>query len=167
MGNLLQNFNRLFMATVLASAAVLWSTLSSAESVGVVYHIDDAKNGRFALHLAEDHLSINPDMQIAVVTYAAGVDFLLKGAKDKRARLYEPDVQALMEKGVFTVMSIAPGVLIILYFDLSAKLCTKGELWYRGFSTTQYLFSLCVSAWLRQSLPEKHPTYWMGELLLV
>ena len=100
MGNLLQNFNRLFMATVLASAAVLWSTLSSAESVGVVYHIDDAKNGRFALHLAEDHLSINPDMQIAVVTYAAGVDFLLKGAKDKRGQLYEPDVQALMEKGV-------------------------------------------------------------------
>ena len=98
------------MATLLAGATVFWFTIASADSVGVVYHIDDAKNGRFALHLAEGHLSINPEMQIAIVTYAAGVDFLLKAAKDKKGRLYETDLQALIKKGVhFRVCSATLG----------------------------------------------------------
>lgn len=110
MSNSLRRFHRLLIATILASIAMLWSALASAESVGVVYHIDDARNGRFALHLAEDHLSINPDIQIAVVTYATGVDFLLKGAKDKKGRLYEPEVQSLLKKGVhFRVCSATLG----------------------------------------------------------
>ena len=97
MGNSLQKFDSLFIATVLACTALLWSTVSSADSVGVVYHIDDAKSGRFALHLAEDHLSINPDIKIAIVTYAAGVDFLLEGAKDKRGQhpIQQPRLQRL------------------------------------------------------------------------
>jgi hypothetical protein len=110
MGKLYRRSSCWLMAVILANILVFWSVIASAESVGVVYHIDDTRNGRFALHLAEDHLSINPDMQIAVVAYAAGVDFLLKGAEDKRGRLYKPDVQALMEKGVqFRVCSATLG----------------------------------------------------------
>ena len=106
MSRSIESFRGLLSATLLASIAILWSTSSSAEKEGVVYHIDDTRNGRFALHLAEDHLSINPDMQIAIVTYAGGVDFLLKGAK----RLYETDVQALIGKGVnFHVCSATLG----------------------------------------------------------
>lgn len=103
--SLLRNIGKLLLAASLVPVLLSWSATSSAESVGVVYHIDDAANGRFALHLAKDHLSINPDMQIA-----AGVDFLLKGAEDRNGRPYEPDVQSLLEKGVhFSVCSATLG----------------------------------------------------------
>ncbi|WP_461516819.1 DsrE family protein [Porticoccus sp.] len=72
----------------------------AATAVKVVYHIDDASTGRFALHIAEDHIKANPNMQIAMVAYAGGVDFLLKGATDKRGNAYEPDVKALLASGV-------------------------------------------------------------------
>lgn len=76
----------------------------------VVYHIDDARNGRFALHLAADHLAIDPGIRIAVVTYAAGVDFLLKGELDRERRPYGPDVKTLMDNGVvFKVCSATLG----------------------------------------------------------
>lgn len=66
----------------------------------VVYHLDDTRNGRFALVLAKDHLEINPNTKVSIVAYAAGVDFLLKGATDKKDKAYMDDVQALMDKGV-------------------------------------------------------------------
>ena len=79
-------------------------TVVSAESFGrdmkVVYHLDDARNGRFALHIAADHLAINPDIRIAVVAYAAGVDFLVAGATDRKGEAYAPAVEALRAKGV-------------------------------------------------------------------
>ena len=76
----------------------------------VVYHLDDTRNGRFALHLARDHLEINPDTKISIVAYAAGVDFLLKGAVDKHDRAYEDDIRALMDKGVrFKICSATLG----------------------------------------------------------
>jgi len=110
MNNSFREFYGALIAAILAVTVIFWSAVASAEPVGVVYHIDDARNGRFALHLAEDHLSINPDMKIAVVAYAAGIDFLLKGAKDKKGRLYEPEVQSLMKSGVqFRVCSTTLG----------------------------------------------------------
>ncbi|GAA5191164.1 DsrE family protein [Ferrimonas gelatinilytica] len=66
----------------------------------VLYHIDDARMGRFALHLAADHLELDPQIAITVVAYAAGVDFLLQGEQDRQQRLYASDVQALMARGV-------------------------------------------------------------------
>ncbi|MFW1676632.1 DsrE family protein [Pontibacter sp. JAM-7] len=72
----------------------------TATPIKVVYHIDDASVGRFALAIAADQLQTNPQMQIAMVTYAAGVDFLLQDAKDSKGRPYAPAVQALLEQGV-------------------------------------------------------------------
>ena len=94
--------------TMLARAAgvllILVAPLAVADSdtseIRVVYHMDDARSGRFALHIAEDQLKTNADMKIAVVAYAGGVDFLLKGARDKDGVPYEPAIQDLISKGV-------------------------------------------------------------------
>jgi hypothetical protein len=116
MGNLLQNFNRLFMATVLASAAVLWSTLSSAESVGVVYHIDDAKNGRFALHLAEDHLSITRICKLLSSPTRQALIFFSRVPKIK-----EGDFTSPMYKPCWRKVSIFESVLQPLGFGIFQK----------------------------------------------
>lgn len=73
---------------------------SDTEEMRVVYHMDDARSGRFALHIAEDQLKTNANMKIAVVAYAGGVDFLLKGARDKDGVPYEPAIRDLISKGV-------------------------------------------------------------------
>ena len=49
----------------------------------VVYHIDSAATqATKGLRNIRNHLDVAPDTQIIVVTHAAGVDFLMEGAKD-------------------------------------------------------------------------------------
>lgn len=51
----------------------------------VVYHIDDAaEQATRALRSIRNHLDSVPDAKIIVVTHAAGVDFLMEGARDAR-----------------------------------------------------------------------------------
>jgi intracellular sulfur oxidation DsrE/DsrF family protein len=67
----------------------------------VVYHINEgmaqASNG---LRNIGNHLEVNPDAKIVVVTHAQGVDFLMKGAKDKNGAKYEDLVEQLKQRGV-------------------------------------------------------------------
>jgi intracellular sulfur oxidation DsrE/DsrF family protein len=67
----------------------------------VVYHLnsglEQASNG---LRNIRNHLEVNPKAQIVVVTHAQGVDFLMKGIKDKNGNRYEDIVQNLKEHGV-------------------------------------------------------------------
>jgi hypothetical protein len=67
----------------------------------VVYHFSDgveqASNG---LRNIGNHLEVNPDAKIVVVTHALGVDFLMKGAKDKNGAKYEDLVEQLRQRGV-------------------------------------------------------------------
>jgi intracellular sulfur oxidation DsrE/DsrF family protein len=62
----------------------------------VVYHInegfDQASNG---LRNIGNHLEVNPSAKIVVVSHAKGVDFLMKGAKDKNGSKYEDLVERL------------------------------------------------------------------------
>ena len=86
------------------------AAIAGTGATKVVYHIDDTRNGRFALHLAEDHVTIDPGIKIRVVAYAAGVDFLLSGEKDRYEKPYPPDVETLIRKGVeFRVCSATLG----------------------------------------------------------
>ena len=67
----------------------------------VVYHVNDgfaqASNG---LRNIGNHLEVNPDAKIVVVTHALGVDFLMKGAKDKNGAKYEDLVERFKQRGV-------------------------------------------------------------------
>jgi intracellular sulfur oxidation DsrE/DsrF family protein len=67
----------------------------------VVYHVNEgmaqASNG---LRNINNHLEVNPDAKIVVVTHAQGVDFLMKGAKDANGNKYEDLVERLKQRGV-------------------------------------------------------------------
>ncbi|HUL91240.1 MAG TPA: DsrE family protein [Burkholderiales bacterium] len=66
----------------------------------VVYHFDSgysqASNGLRNLY---NHLEVDPQAKIVAVAHAAGVDFLMEGAKDALG-LFDARVQDLMGKGV-------------------------------------------------------------------
>ena len=54
---------------------------------------------RFAALAAEDR-KVNPGAKIIVVSHAQGVDFLMKGAKDRNGNKYEDLVEQLKQRGV-------------------------------------------------------------------
>ncbi|HSD60919.1 MAG TPA: DsrE family protein [Burkholderiales bacterium] len=94
---------------VLASTALLiaaWATSASAGPQGpaepdkVVYHVNDSANATAALRNIGNHLEVNPQAKIVVVTHAQGVDFLMEGAKDKNGNPYNIPVEELAGKGV-------------------------------------------------------------------
>ena len=93
------------MKKIVAVLAVL-AALSGCAAVGerqdkVVYHINDglaqATNG---LRNIGNHLEVNPKAKIVVVSHAQGVDFLMKGAKDRNGNMYEDLVERLKMRGV-------------------------------------------------------------------
>lgn len=92
------------LVTLLLAAFITISVPAQSEPAGTsikaVYHIDDVSAGRFALHIAADQMQANPNLQIAMVAYAGGVNFLLKNATDKHGNAYEPAVRALLVNGV-------------------------------------------------------------------
>jgi intracellular sulfur oxidation DsrE/DsrF family protein len=76
-------------------------SLGGKQQDKVVYHINEglaqASNG---LRNIGNHLEVNPDAKIVVVSHAQGVDFLMKGAKDKNGARYEDVVERLKQRGV-------------------------------------------------------------------
>ena len=67
----------------------------------VVYHIDDAATqGLKGLRNIRNHLDVDPQAKITVVTHANGVDFLLEGAKDPSGGAFAGPVAALVARGV-------------------------------------------------------------------
>ena len=67
----------------------------------VVYHIDDAATqGLKGLRNIRNHLDVDPQAKITVVTHANGVDFLIEGAKDPSGGAFAGPVAALVARGV-------------------------------------------------------------------
>ena len=93
------------LATVLAAASLLLggcatNLASNSHPDNVVYHVNDAVNATATLRNIGNHLEVNPQAKIVVVTHAQGVDFLMEGAKDKNGSLYAGPVAALKARGV-------------------------------------------------------------------
>ena len=91
-------------AKIVSIVTVVLSLLGSAaaaDPVKVIYHVNEgleqASNG---LRNIRNHLSVDPTAKIVVVTHAAGINFLLEGAKDKNGNPYEIIVDDLTAKGV-------------------------------------------------------------------
>lgn len=92
---------------VLGGCALLLGVAGCATNGGgggqdrVVYHINEgvaqASNG---LRNIGNHLEVNPNAKIVVVSHALGVDFMMKGAKDKNGNKYEDLVEQLKTRGV-------------------------------------------------------------------
>lgn len=96
-------------ASVLASVMVAGALLlggcatditASVHPDKVVYHVNDSVNATAALRNIGNHLDVNPQAQITVVTHALGVDFLMDGARDKNGNPYNVAVETLVGRGV-------------------------------------------------------------------
>ena len=102
--------NALRAALATAAAATLGLALptaalaqTAAAGDKVVYHIDNTEaQATKGLRNIRNHLDVAPDTKIVVVTHAAGIDFLMEGAKDKANPNieYGPLVSALVARGV-------------------------------------------------------------------
>lgn len=67
----------------------------------VVYHFSEGlEQAGSGLRYMLNQLEVDPEAKIAAVAHAAGVDFLLKGAKDKNGNKYEDRVERLALSGV-------------------------------------------------------------------
>ena len=95
---------RMFAAAAcvtLLGLAACASTTAGGGQDRVVYHFSDglaqASNG---LRNINNHLEVNPNAKIVVVSHALGVDFMMKGAKDKNGNKYEDLVEQLVQRGV-------------------------------------------------------------------
>jgi intracellular sulfur oxidation DsrE/DsrF family protein len=87
------------LAVITSARAAAGATQESEDKV--VYHLSDgleqASNG---LRNVGNHLEVNPNAKIVVVSHARGVDFLMKDAKDKNGAKYEDLVEQLKLRGV-------------------------------------------------------------------
>ncbi|MDZ4252001.1 MAG: DsrE family protein [Sulfuritalea sp.] len=93
------------LACMLAASALLFGgcatdMTSSVYPDKVVYHINDSSSATAALRNISNHLDVNPQAQIVVVTHALGVDFLMEEARDKNGNPYNIPVETLTERGV-------------------------------------------------------------------
>jgi intracellular sulfur oxidation DsrE/DsrF family protein len=93
------------MRTVLIAAALTAASLCASAAPGdpvkVVYHMnEDVDRAPQALRNVRNHLSVDPKAKIVFVSHAAGINFLMKEAKDKNGNPFDVTVQDLKSKGV-------------------------------------------------------------------
>ena len=88
------------LAVLAASAAMLVSA-APGDPIKVVYHMNEGVDkAPQMLRNIRNHLTADPKAKIVVVTHAAGINFLLKDAKDANGNPFEVAVQDLVSKGV-------------------------------------------------------------------
>jgi len=91
---------RWLLAVVLAGVAMT-AVAAAGDPVKVVYHMNEgAEHAPQMLRNIRNHLNADPKAKIVVVAHAAGVDFLLRDAKDANGNPFEVTVQDLVSRGV-------------------------------------------------------------------
>jgi intracellular sulfur oxidation DsrE/DsrF family protein len=89
-----------FLAACLASIA-LTAAAAPGEPIKVVYHMNEGvERAPQAIRNIRNHLTADPTAKIVVVSHAAGINFLLRDAKDPSGNPFEVAVQDLVSKGV-------------------------------------------------------------------
>ena len=95
------------MAKLLAAALLVatgYAATPDTNPVGpdnVVYHLNSGlEQASDGLRNIRNHLEVNPKAHIVVVAHARGVDYLMKGAKDKNGNPFDAAVEQLVNQGV-------------------------------------------------------------------
>ena len=95
------------MRTIFLLLAAMFAACAfaqKADPVGedkVVYHLNSGlEQASDGIRNIRNHLEVNPKAKIVVVAHAQGVDYLMKGMKDKNGNPYETIVQDLVDQGV-------------------------------------------------------------------
>ena len=92
---------RTLLAAAVLAAASLGAYAAPGDPVKVVYHMnEDVDRAPQALRNVRNHLSVDPKAKIVFVSHAAGINFLMKDAKDKNGNPFDVTVQDLKSKGV-------------------------------------------------------------------
>lgn len=85
----------------IVAAAALSAVAAPGEPVKVVYHMNEGvERAPQAIRNIRNHLTADPKAKIVVVSHAAGINFLMKDAKDANGNPFEVAVQDLKSKGV-------------------------------------------------------------------
>lgn len=91
---------KLLLASFVASLA-LGAQAAAGDPTKVVYHNNEGGDrAPQMLRNIRNHLTADPKAKIVVVSHAAGIDFLLRDAKDANGNPFEVTVQDLASKGV-------------------------------------------------------------------
>jgi len=95
------------MSKLLAAALLVatgYAATPDTNPVGpdnVVYHLNSGlEQAADGLRNIRNHLEVNPKAHIVVVAHARGVDYLMKGAKDKNGNPFDVAVEQLQNQGV-------------------------------------------------------------------
>jgi intracellular sulfur oxidation DsrE/DsrF family protein len=92
------------MKRLLALSVLVLAGCASTGPVGedkVVYHLNAGlEQATGGLRNIRNHLEVNPKAKIVVVAHAQGVDYLMKGMKDKNGNPYDLTVEELKAQGV-------------------------------------------------------------------
>ena len=92
---------RMILAAAALAAASLGAWAAPGDPVKVVYHMnEDVDRAPQALRNVGNHLSVDPKAKIVFVSHAAGINFLMKDAKDKNGNPFDVTVQNLKAQGV-------------------------------------------------------------------
>jgi len=90
-----------WLAACLMAAVSFGVSAAPGDPVKVVYHMnEDVARAPQALRNVRNHLSVDPKAKIVMVTHAAGINFLMKDAKDANGNPFEVTVQDLKSQGV-------------------------------------------------------------------
>ena len=91
---------RVWLAAILSSA-VLGASAAAGDPIKVVYHMNEGlERAPQVIRNIRNHLSVDPKAKIVVVMHAAGINFVMRDAKDPNGNPYEVAVQDLVSKGV-------------------------------------------------------------------
>ena len=90
-----------WLAALLMALGTFVANAAPGDPVKVVYHMnEDVARAPQALRNIRNHLSVDPKAKIVMVMHAAGINFLMKDAKDANGNPFEVTVQDLKSQGV-------------------------------------------------------------------
>jgi len=88
-------------AFTLLGGAAIHSQAWAADEIKVVYHISDGiEQATRGLAIIRNELRAEPSTKITVVALGDGIQFLLKGTKDRNGKPFDTAVAALAAQGV-------------------------------------------------------------------
>lgn len=91
---------------ILVTSALGWLVLTGCASLPngsekVLYHLNlGNEQASDAIRNIQNHLEVDPNAKIVVVTHSKGVDFLMEGAEDNKGNPYSIPVEKLATQGV-------------------------------------------------------------------
>jgi intracellular sulfur oxidation DsrE/DsrF family protein len=90
-----------FVMAALLALASLGAFAAPGDPVKVVYHMNEGiERAPQMIRNIRNHLVADPKAKIVVVSHAAGINFMLRDAKDANGNPFEVSVQDLVSKGV-------------------------------------------------------------------